>query len=186
MGFHRDLYEATGNPWYVWEHYRLSRQEGQAPAEWVLRYFDESARRLRDLGVSLSQKASKLPEGAQGKVRREKLSRKTASRLANALGFNQPGRGNFLLDANLSGTSERQYALALQVHQVKRQLGTRGASKAILIVATTHNQPVSTVGDAWKKFGRVKLEFTKLEGERPIIVLLRKKEDEPPGRRLKK
>jgi hypothetical protein len=26
MGYHRDMYEATRNPWYAWEEYRESRQ----------------------------------------------------------------------------------------------------------------------------------------------------------------
>ena len=102
MGYHRDMYEATGNPWYAWEEYRECRRQGRIPADWVLHYFDESARAVHDLGVSASQTASPGYLGAS----REKFSKHLSSRLGKGVGI-QFGEGAAILlfDANITGTS---------------------------------------------------------------------------------
>jgi hypothetical protein len=130
----------------------------------VLHYFDESARAVHDLGVSVSRRAPKL-SGPD----REKVSKQIPSQLASALGFNRRGRGNPFFDSDIAGTSE-QFRLALRVKQVRGQLGTLGASKAIDVVAATTNRPASTVREAWNRFKRVEVVFPE-DGETVDIVV---------------
>jgi hypothetical protein len=46
----RKFYDETGNPFYAWEQYHLSRRQGNDLPDWVLAYLDECADRLCRLG----------------------------------------------------------------------------------------------------------------------------------------
>jgi hypothetical protein len=170
MGFYRDMYEATGNPWYAWEQYRLSRREKHIPADWVLKYLDEAADALHDLGVTLSEQTATLP--AKAKATRQKLSRQTPAHVARALGFNRRGRGNYLLNAN---EDPEQLTLAIRVKRELIALGSmKGSRKAINIVAANTNQKESTVKDAWNKYKPVVQNVVFPGKNDRIVVVIRK------------
>ena len=156
MGFHRALYEATGDPIYAWKCYLQWRRVGTIPPEWVLEYLDAAASAIVGVAGDFQQRAAALPKGNKGA--RRKLSDQSAGRLSAALGFNRRGRGNYLLQPG--DFKDRKFWLAVRVMYVKRSLGTRGATKAIDVVAAEQNEPTSNVRDAWKKFQALRIGFS--------------------------